>query len=525
MENKIDWMQFAQEPEEKPSIAQSALGGALQGATFGFADELAGAGRALMDPEAIRRQGLLEAYKKQRDISRQRFAEEERANPKSYLAGELGGSIATAPLAGAATLPRAMGLGAAYGLGKAQGSPLEQAGEAVTGAALGGVGEKVIGAASPYIKQGLEKGAAKLSEVGQGLKEKAEPWALAATGAMLKDWRKAGKYDQVNKIGRDLLDEGVVTPFASRAKIAERAGEKAEIFGKEIGDTLNELDNVVAEMKASAPADKRKAIYGNHFINRIKNEVLPGIYDNPAIVDEVAPAIEKKLEAIAEKYKDKYLSFNEAEELKRQFQNLIKYEQRNPSAKMEGLESLAKSMKGTVEDYAEEAAKKAGKPELLEKFQKAKSKYGSMAEAEKIAKDRLAREEANRFISPSDYGAGLSTGLAAAAKGASGGAVGAATMAGSAINQLFRRFGSQTSAVTLDAVGNMLKTAPEKLGKYGPVFEQALRQRGPQALNVLVNVGMKKDPELAQTIASELNVDVNAPDKENAIDWEEFVKQ
>lgn len=521
MPKEIDWESFIEEPEEIPAY-KSALGGALQGATLGFADELAGAGRALMDPEAIRRQGLLEAYKKQRDVSRQRFAQEEKANPKSYLAGELGGSLATAPLTGAATLPKAMGLGAAYGLGKAEGSPLEQAGEAVTGAALGGVGEKAITAAGPYLRKGLEKGAGYLAEKGAGLKEAAEPWALAATGAMLKDWRKAGKYDQINKIGRDLLEEKVVTPFASRATIAERAGEKAEAFGKKIGDTLNELDNVVADMKANTPADKRKAIYGNHFINRIKNEVLPGIYDNPAIVDEVAPAIEKKLEAIGEKYKDKYLSFTEAEELKRQFQNLIKYEQMNPSAKMEGLQSLAKSMKGTVEDYAEEAAKKAGKPELLEQFQKAKSKYGSMVEAEKIAKDRLAREEANRFISPSDYGAGLSSGLAAAAQGASGGVIGGSAMVGSVINQIFRRFGSQSTAVTLDAVGNMLKNAPEKLGKYGPVFEQALQKGGPRSLNVLVNVGMKKDPELAKAIASELGIE--ADQKENAIDWEEFVK-
>ncbi len=519
---KIDWESFVDEPEQIPGY-QSALGGALQGASFGFADELAGAGRALMDPEAIRRQGLLEAYKKQRDISRAKFAQEEQANPKLYFGGELAGGM-LAPGGAATGLPKAMAVGAAYGLGKAEGSPLEQAGQAFTGAALGGVGEKALSAASPYLQKGIKGAGEYIAQKGQALKTAAEPAAFAATGAMLKDMRKAGKYDQVNKIGRDLLEEKVVTPFASRKEIAERAGEKAEQFGKEIGDTLDQLDNVVADMKANAPADKRKAIYGNHFINRIKNEVLPGIYDNPAIVDEVAPAIEKKLEAIGEKYKDKYLSFNEAEELKRQVQGLIKYEQMNPSAKMEGLQSLAKSMKGTVEDYAEEAAKKAGKPELLEQFQKAKSKYGSMAEAEKIAKDRVAREEANRFISPSDYGFGLSSALAAAARGADPSLIGAAALAGTAINQIGRKYGNQMYAVSLDAVGNMLNKAPEKLGKYGPVFEKALKERGPQALNVMVNVAMKRDPDLAQAIASELGVDVSEPAQKSSIDWDQYVE-
>lgn len=521
--SKIDWDEFIKESEPVQEIPgyQSALGGALQGATFGFADELAGAARAAMDPEAIRREGLLEAYKKQRDISRAKFAQEEQANPKSFLAGELGGGILTG---GAASLPKAMALGAAYGLGKAEGSPLEQAGQAVTGAALGGVGEKALGAVSPYLQKGAQRIGEGIASRGEALKTAAEPAAFAATGAMLKDMRKAGKYDQVHKIGRDLLEERVVTPFASRKEIAERAGEKAEQFGKEIGDTLNKLDDVVAEMKAKAPLDKRKAIYGNHFINRIKNEVLPDIYNNPAIVDEVAPAIEKKLEAIGEKYKDKYLSFNEAEGLKRKFQDLIKYEQMNPSAKMEGLQSLAKSMKGTVEDYAEKAANKAQKPELLEQFQKAKSKYGSMAEAERIAKDRVAREEANRFISPSDYGVGLSGGLAAAARGADPSIIGLAALAGTIVNSIGRKYGNQMYAASLDATGNLLKSAPEKLGKYGPVFEKTLKERGPQALNILVNTAMKRDPDLAQAIASELGVDVSEPAQKSSIDWDEYVK-
>lgn len=638
MAKEIDWESFIEEPSEPIPAYKSALGGVLQGATLGFADELAGAGRALMDPEAIRRQGLLEAYKKQRDISRQRFAEEERANPKSYLAGELGGSLATAPLSGAATLPRAMGLGAAYGLGKAQGSPLEQAGEAITGAALGGVGEKVF--TSPYVKERLKKGAAKLSGLGEKIKSAAEPWAFSATGAMLKDWKTANKYKQVHQIGRDLLDEGVVTGGASRAEIARRAAEKGAIFTNDIDNALQQIDQLSGEQKAfevqklvdqinnisdqlsKKPSDYSKtqaeffrrkaadieAMYQPGKLEAIaynaKNLEAPTLsykpgslktnqydidpstmeriqkgipdeqlkigdldYDqalamqmgNKGYLENLKKAHEKNIanikeyniknleapdltvpsannkpkfydvdpftmERIRKEIPQERMSLAELEGIKRDLAKDVKFDAMNPEAKRNAADQLRKLAQENVEKEAEKLTTPANKPELLKDFLTAKRKTGSMAEAFKVAEDRVQRDEANRFLSASDYGAGLSSGLGAAVKGTNAVPSGIVGLAVAAVNKIFRTYGSQATAVTLDAVGNMLKTAPEKLGKYGPVFEKALRERGPQALNVLVNVGMKKDPELAQTIASELGVDVNAPD-ENAIDWEEFVKQ
>lgn len=640
MAQKIDWESFIDEPENIPGY-QSALGGVLQGATMGFADELAGAGRALMDPEAIRRQGLLESYKKQRDISRAKFAQEEQANPKSYLAGELGGSLATAPLTGPATLPKAMGLGAAYGLGKAEGSPLEQAGEAVTGAALGGVGEKVIGAASPYIKQGLEKGAASLSTLGEKAKSAAEPWAFSATGAMLKDWRKSNKYDQVHQIGRDLLDEGVVTGLASRSEISKRAAEKAKVFTDDIDNALTQIDELSGDQKAfevqrlvdqinniasglsKKPSDysktqadffRRKAVdieamyqpekleainynlknleaptlsskpgsiktnkydIDPNTMERVQKEIpdeqlkIGGLdYDEaramqmgnkeylenlkkahegnissikeynrknlevPTLSDPMASNKPKfydvnpyTMERIKKEIPQERMSLSELEGIKRDLAKDVKFDAMNPEAKRSAADQLRNLTQKDVEKEAEILTTQANKPELLKDFLTAKRKTGSMSEAYKVAEDRVQRDEANRFISASDYGAGLSSGLGATVRGSSPVASGLFAMGAAVVNKIFRTYGSQSTAVTLDAVGNMLKTAPEKLGKYGPVFEQALQKGGPRSLNVLVNVGMKKDPELAQAIASELGVDVSKADKENAIDWEEFVKE
>ncbi len=411
-----------------------------------------------------------------------------------------------------------MGLGAAYGLGKAEGSPLEQAGQAVTGAALGGVGEKVIGAASPYIKQGLEKGAAKISDIGQGLKEKAEPWAMAAAGPMLKDWRKSDKFNQIHKIGRDLLDEGVVTPLASQETIALRAGQKAKEFGKSIDDTLKKIDELSGDKKAF---EVQKLL---DEINNVAEGLSSGVSDFSKTQGEF---LKRKAKDIESKFlpSSERLSLRELEGLKRELAKDVKFDATNPQAKRDSAELLRKMVQGNVESEAKNLTTAANQPELMDQFLKAKQKFGSMKQAEATASDRALRNKANRYISPSDYAAG-STGSAVSAIGGSSlekaGAIGFGL---AMLNKIGRRFGSQTSAVTLDAVGNMLKTAPEKLGKYGPVFEQALQKGGPRSLNVLVNVGMKKDPELAQAIASELGVDVSAADKENAIDWEQFVKE
>jgi hypothetical protein len=116
---------------------ESALRGAAQGASFGFADEIQGG--ALGAIESVRQGGSFrDAYEAQRDLARAKYTAAQQANPLSYLGGQVAGGIA-----GSALTPGAGALGAGIRVASAIGG----AGKAAS-IARGVVGAGVAGAAS-----------------------------------------------------------------------------------------------------------------------------------------------------------------------------------------------------------------------------------------------------------------------------------------------------------------------------------------------------------------------------------------
>jgi hypothetical protein len=173
-----------------PSRSEALLRGGAQGATLGFADELAGASRTFGDqgdqlqagssPEEIVRQ-----YREGRNQSREGDRAAQQAHPNYYLGGQIGGGLATLAIPGAgvakglstgARLARAAGLGAglgaAAGLGGSEadltrGDVSGAAADTGVGATLGGL----LGVGGEAIAQGL-------GSLGRALLPKVE--ALAA---------------------------------------------------------------------------------------------------------------------------------------------------------------------------------------------------------------------------------------------------------------------------------------------------------------------------------------------------------
>ena len=130
------------EAESKKTFSgtEAAARGFTQGATLGFADELAGglaATKALFTPG----KSLSEEYTKARDLRRQADKMSEAEQPGEYLTGEIVGSVASpSPIKGAGigkVLTRGAVEGATAGLGSAEGDVLEQAKSTVTGAGIG----------------------------------------------------------------------------------------------------------------------------------------------------------------------------------------------------------------------------------------------------------------------------------------------------------------------------------------------------------------------------------------------------
>jgi hypothetical protein len=152
------------QPEREPaSMAKSATAGTAQGGLMGFADEAYGALKGMYDAATGGKQ-LTDTYAENRDAYR---AEDKRAfesNPNTYLAGNVAGGLATAPVLPmarpAATMIGNMGRGAATGAAYAGvagfgagedgvSERLQNAGEwAPFGAAVGGVLPPVIAGAA-----------------------------------------------------------------------------------------------------------------------------------------------------------------------------------------------------------------------------------------------------------------------------------------------------------------------------------------------------------------------------------------
>jgi hypothetical protein len=212
------------------SKTESLARGAAQGATMGFADELVGTAKGMWDdakslftgtdanggvkPEfdqfgnVTNGDKLTGKYKEYRDEYRAADDAAKEANPKTFMAGEIGGGLVTAAIPGAGTVKGAAALGGASGLGMSEAEDL--AGMAKDTAIGAGVGA-AAGYAMPKVIDAGKKAAGwagkKIGNVGFGVGEEATEAYLKNPDAVknakpLKEMTDAF-LDKVDDISRD----------------------------------------------------------------------------------------------------------------------------------------------------------------------------------------------------------------------------------------------------------------------------------------------------------------------------------
>lgn len=146
---------------------ESGLRGLAQGVSFGFADELTGGAEALWEAANGDPRTFGELYKAARDESRANYKTAEEANPKTYMAGQVGGAVGTAlvPGLGGAGIAKLAAQGAAQGLGSSEADLLEgDLAGAARDTAIGGG----IGAATGAIGKGISNALAPSAERAAG---------------------------------------------------------------------------------------------------------------------------------------------------------------------------------------------------------------------------------------------------------------------------------------------------------------------------------------------------------------------
>ena len=273
---------------ETPEVSQteSVLRGAAQGATFGFADELAGAAGVIKRlPEALDK-GVKTVYEQERDISREAYKEAERVNPKSYLAGEVGGSLATAVIPGmaaakGASLATIAGKSALAGAAQALGSTEKtQVGEVASDVAKGAVVSGIIGGAVGKLAQHLT--------VNRNLEER-----------LIKDLRPTPS--QLKKLGEKGLTETVDLLEAkglknlSNEKTQQKLAQAVKETGAKLGKLYDEVDTLpnsgvdVGAIKNSLNSLKEKYLKNPGMVNKVSgiDNLLSNIdtsYGNRAVI-------------------------------------------------------------------------------------------------------------------------------------------------------------------------------------------------------------------------------------------------
>lgn len=316
MTNKVSGGKSA-EPASAPGMLEAGALGAAQGATFGFGDELYGAGKGLIDTltgdKPADMDTLMEAYRSNRDAARSRIGEAEEANPVTYnLANVLGGFAVPAGALGAtgkaATFAGKVGKGVATGLGAG---------------ALAGLGTSEGDLTKGEVGQ-VASDVGKTAALGGALGGAAHaviPEVTGATGKWLDTFKR---YQQIKNATKQAAAGVEMAGPAAEERISRVGKGVAEDIGKTIGgvtesagetigaalksggevpaeDTYFKLKNKLNSIKPATKEDELRINHFNDLLDKLigKTETESGsVYTNPNPTTEEISNVYKELNSI-----------------------------------------------------------------------------------------------------------------------------------------------------------------------------------------------------------------------------------
>jgi hypothetical protein len=317
----LDSILDAPEPEA-PSTLEAVGRGALEGGTFGFADEIAGAlGAAFGNKKGT----LGERYRQERDESRAKFEAARAAHPLAYLGGELGGGLVGAvgggEIAGAAgkalglgaeavegaqaakttgqLVAKGIGTGAVYGAAQGLGDSNADLtkgdfhnaiADTLTGAAAGGVAGGILEPVATKLLEGAPGRAAKdiLNEIAAG-----EGTAGSAT-TTAKKLLASDKEDIIRTIGADHELGSAIGKPAKEALPVVNA--RLQSVGSQLDPLYQTVDKEAGGVSAMGLTDflnNEAKTYGKTAFNEPYVKAVNDIRDS--VLNTYAPALKTAL--------------------------------------------------------------------------------------------------------------------------------------------------------------------------------------------------------------------------------------
>lgn len=483
------WSQFKADPKKElpTSPLKSAAYGAAQGATFGFADEGIAGAKALLSKLTNPQSSFGDTYDKEVADQRNAIAKAKNDNPMTYTGGNLAGNVATSFIPGigiakgaglASTLGKAGLQGALIGAGESDKSITnpEALGEDVAkGAAYGAGTQAAFGGLAGILGKFAPSNLNNFAEQ-RAVKAALGPNTAAlrqAAGITTKGGNTQAVEQKISNMGRDLLDEGVISPLSKTQDIGPKLKEAAQKYGSQIGEVGKQVDQAVPNAIDTKNIAQQIADYA---------QTIPPTLNGKKIQD--------RLMAEAANFEEMPgMGFGAAQDFKNQF----KYKPTDQDALISN-QDVSNKIRQIIGQNMEDAAGKVQKSgsdsakDLLAQYQNAKAKYGTFKPASDAAGNEATKELARRFVSPSDYAMGIGGLGTAVATGSPHVAV--AGLAAAAANKFARERGSSTAASIADSLAKTLDASPEFAKEFGNVLTSAM-QRGPAALTATHAILMK----------------------------------
>lgn len=502
--------EIASQVEQGPKFNQlESVGlGALQGATLGYGDEAEGGVRALANLPGNKKD-LKALYQEYRDIARKRNGQAQEQNPGSYLAGNIGGGIASGlAIPGGASIRGATLLGAATGLGSSKADLTE--GD-IKGAAI----DTGVGAGTGFLagKAGQALGKALTPEATQ---LRANTQAVKALGI------KA--LPENLPTGQAALDEGLLSVMG---------GSKATLKG--ITDRMTGLENSVVKPTLKSVSENSglgEAVAGRQSISDIVDNVAQkSINDVPA--SSTADSSKQAIQKTAQYWSQQLENANGSPQKLNELRKLIDKEARQAGAfgsnpelkpKADFLAQLRDAVNDEIRGISSDVSSGAGTA-LESAMERQSNLYDAKGAAEKLVnKDELNPPGSitdmlkNPFTNPRGVilGGAVASGNPMAIAGAVG-TVGAEKVTGQPIGRL----GNIISARTQNQLAKGLET---QTGQNVVAGAQALTSKGMASSGVqsgiqnLYNVNDNKLKQVADHFSQQPNTKNLAESLNTAID-------
>lgn len=469
---------------------EAAVQGLLPRGGDSVDEELRGRGFTIDQPE--------DSYVARRDANIARMKKQSEELPGYYYGGQIGGMVASAPIAGAglgalglagkgAGLLSTIGKGAAGGAlmgaiqnpGDVEGQVDQlQLGERLKGAGTGAL----IGGATTGAAQALTGAARTVKSVPDFLKGFAEKRAAAATGLSKGEARKLIKLDtsgkegdRIREIGRFATDNKLVQVGDDIEDVARKASQYRDNVGKQIGDSYRAAQEAISDptaLEQLAPGAREKIVNTAFRPQQMADEYLKGLQaatKGKSGGRQAMKAVEAEIENLLDN--PEIMGIEDMHKFQSGLDDVIYANDRSPGslkATSKALKTFRDFIDKRIDDHLEAVDSAFGKS-LGDDLRALNKQYSMSSKIRNIARDRLAGDLGNNFLSLTDklaFGGGAAVGAAPGIasgdleKAAKGAALGAGV---GLLSKGARTYGRPLVAGGADKLGGLLNRVPESV--------------------------------------------------------------